>query len=101
MHYVGDLPGEVDRIADARIHALPTDWTVDVRRVSEQERTPFAELIGDPMVHAVRREPIDALNVDVHPLDDTLTHIVPREILVLMLGTRAHGADETRAPVAL
>ena len=97
----GEFPGEVHRVADAGVHALSTHGTVDVRGVAEQERATFAEMIGDPMVHAVGREPVHALDVDAHPLDHALAHVVPRQVLALVFGFLAHGADEPRAPLAL
>ena len=79
----GELPGQVHRVADAGVHALSADRTVDVRGVAEQERAALAEMIGDAMVHAVGREPVHALDVDAHPLDHALAHVVPRQVLVL------------------
>ena len=101
VHDGGELPGEVHGVADAGVHALSADRTVDVRGVAEQERAALAEPIGDPMVHAVGREPVHALDVDAHPLDDAPAHVVPGQLLVLVLGVRAHGADEPRATVLL
>src|SRR5260370_39545336 len=57
----GEFPGEVHRVADAGVHALPTHRAVDVSGVAEQERTTLAEMFCDPMVHAVGREPVHAL----------------------------------------
>ena len=62
---------------------------------------PLRKLIGDPMVHAVGREPVHALDVDAHPFDHALAHVVPRQVVVLVLGVLAHCADQPRAPVAL
>ena len=63
---------------------------------------PLAEPIGDPMMHAVGREPVHALDVDAHPLDHALAHIVPRQVLVLVFGLLiAHRADEPRAAFVL
>ena len=42
-----------------------------------------------------------ALNVDTHPLDDALTHVVPRQVVVLVLGIRANCANETGASIVL
>ena len=62
---------------------------------------PFAETIGDAMVDAVGREPVHALDVDAHPLDHALAHVVPRQVVVLVFGILAHRADEPRAPFVL
>src|SRR5262249_18858363 len=41
------LPCEIDGVADASVHALPTSGAVDVRRVAEQECAAFAEMLRD------------------------------------------------------
>ena len=73
----GEFPGEIHRVADAGVHALSAHRTVDMRGVAEQERTTFAKVIGDPMVHAVGREPVHALDVNAYPFDYALAHVVP------------------------
>ena len=63
---------------------------------------PLAETIGDAMVHAVGREPVHALDVDAHPLDHALAHVVPRQLVLLVFGLLiAYRADEPRAPFVL
>ena len=46
----GDLPREVHRVADAGVHPLPADRTVDMRGVAEEKRTTVAEPLGYAMV---------------------------------------------------
>src|SRR5260370_19791944 len=58
----GEFPGEVHRVADAGVHALPTHRAVDVSGVAEQERTTLAETFGEPMLHAPGRQPVPALD---------------------------------------
>src|SRR5262245_13213170 len=65
----GKLPREVHGIADAGIHALPADWTMNVGGVAQQECAPAAEPVGDSMVHAIGREPVHALDVDPEPVE--------------------------------
>ena len=101
MQHVGDFPGKVDGIADAGVHALATHWTVDVRRVAKQKGTLLAELVGDSVVDVVCREPMHAFDIDAHPLNHVLTHIVPCQVVALVLGVRAHRANETRTPIIL
>src|ERR1700736_6894191 len=101
MHHGREFPGQIYRVADASVHALSTHRTVDMRSVAEHERTTLAEMIGDPMVHAVGREPVHALDVDAHPVDHALAHVVPRQVLVLVLGFFAHRANEPRTRLAL
>jgi len=38
------LPGEIDGVADARIHALSAGGAMDVRRVAQQEGAAFAKV---------------------------------------------------------
>ena len=51
-----ELPGEVVGILQSRVHALPADGTVNVRRVSDQKAMAFPELRRDPVMHFVRSE---------------------------------------------
>ena len=97
----GEFPGEVHRVSDAGVHALSTHGAVDVRRVAQQKRPTLAEMIGHPMVHAVGRKPVHAADIDAHPFDDALAHVVPREVLVLTLGLLPHRANEPRSPIPL
>ncbi len=50
---------------------------MDMRGVAENERTTVAETIGDSMMHPVGREPVHVRDVDVHPLEHVLAHVVP------------------------
>ena len=61
--------------------------------VAEQKCPPLAESVGDAMVDAVRREPMDLLDLDAHPLDHALTHVIPRQPVVLLRRTGWGPAD--------
>jgi hypothetical protein len=39
-----ELPGEVDGVSDAGVHALPADGAVDMGGVAEEEGAAFAEI---------------------------------------------------------
>ena len=52
------LPGEIDRVADAGVHALAAGRAVDVRGVAEQEGAAVAEMLGHPVMHVIGREPV-------------------------------------------
>ena len=93
----GELPREVRGVADPGVHALSADRTVNVRRVTGYECMPSSKMIRDAMVHVIGREPVHVPDVDAHPSNDLLAHVVPREILVLMLELLSHGADQPRA----
>ena len=66
--HLGELPAEVHGVADARVHPLPADGTVDVRRIAEEEGASPPEPRRDAMVHLVRREPVHAAHLDAQPL---------------------------------
>ena len=98
----GELPGEIDGVADAGVHALAADGRVNVRGVAEQEGAAVAEVFGDAVVDAVGGEPVHALDVDVNPVEDALGDVVPGEIVVGLFGLFvANGADETDAAVVV
>lgn len=52
------------------------------------------------MVHAIGREPVHAVDVDAHPLDHPLCHIVPGQVVAVVGGLVANGSDEPHAMVA-
>src|SRR5262249_58202435 len=97
----GQLPGEVHRIPDSGVHALAADRAVDMGGVTQQERAPFLEAVGDAMMDAIRREPVDTLNIEAHAAEEILTDVVPGQRLLLRRRLLAHDADEPHAPVAL
>ena len=68
--------------------------------VAHEERTTVAEPLGHTMVHAIGREPVHAVDVDVHPLDYPLCHIVPGQVVAVMRDVVADGSDESHAMVA-
>ncbi len=97
----GNLPGQIYGIADPGIHALTTDWAMNVRRVAGQKNVGFAKYGGHPVVHAIRREPIDGRYLEVEPVDHVLAYILikwraPRDDLIV-----ADNSDETYAPLGL
>uniref|UniRef100_A0A1I7YAJ5 ABC transporter ATP-binding protein n=1 Tax=Steinernema glaseri TaxID=37863 RepID=A0A1I7YAJ5_9BILA len=53
LEYAAQLPGQVDCIADAGVHALAAGRAVHVRGVAEQEGALLAEMPGHAMVYAV------------------------------------------------
>ena len=53
-----------------------------------------SERVRHAIVHAMRREPVYAFNVDLHPLDDTLANIVPCQLVAAPGGLVVHGSDE-------
>src|SRR6516165_8887955 len=65
--------------------------------IAKHEHTAFAEMIRDPMIHVVGGEPVHALDVDAHPLNDPLAYIVPRQALMLAFDFLSDGADKPGA----
>jgi hypothetical protein len=67
---------------------------VNVPRVAEQESPPAPELLGHPMVHAVGREPVDPLDLELQAPGHPLADVVPGQRLALRLGFAFDGADQ-------
>ena len=70
---------------------------MDVCGVANEKDAADLEMLGDPVVHVVGREPIDTLDVDTHALEDVLAHVVPCKCFLLVFGALAHGADKPRS----
>ncbi len=93
---------EVHRVADAGVHALPADRRVNVRGIAEQKGAAVAEVLGDAMMDAVGGEPVDALDVDVNPVEDALGDVLPGEVVAGLFGLLvAYRADEANAAVVV
>jgi hypothetical protein len=48
MEHRGKLPGEIDGIPDAGVHALAANGTVDMGGIAEQKGAAFAEMPRHP-----------------------------------------------------
>src|SRR5215472_11089000 len=101
MYHCCQFPRQVDRVADAGVHALRAYGTVDMRGVAQYECAAFAEMIRDPVMYAVSREPVHALDIDLHPIDHALAHIVPGQIRVIVFRFLAYRADQPRSALCL
>ena len=93
----GQLPSEIDRIADAGIHALPADRAMNMRGVAQQERASLAKLLRDAMMNAVGRKPIDAFHFDLEILNGAAPHIFKLKMLVVLRRIVAHRTDQPRS----
>jgi hypothetical protein len=49
-----ELPGEVDGVSDAGVHALLADGAVDMGGVAEEEGAAFAEMLRHPVMDVIR-----------------------------------------------
>jgi hypothetical protein len=69
-----ELPGQIDRIMDAGVHALTASGRVDVRRIANEEDGPPTERRSHALVHAVAHHPARVLEGDaskeVRPLQE-------------------------------
>jgi hypothetical protein len=57
VHGQGELPGEVDPVLDAGVHALRAGRRVDVRGVAGDEDPPVAVAVGQPVADPEHRGP--------------------------------------------
>ena len=73
----GQFPRQVDRVADAGVHALAAHGTVDVRGVTDEKRAPDAEMGGDAMMNMVGGKPVHALHVDAQSFQDVVADVAP------------------------
>src|SRR6202000_2678557 len=75
--------------------------TVDMRGIAEKEGAPLAEAFRDPVMYAVRREPIDALDLDREPAHHAAAHVLPRQLVARMLGLAAQRPDQSHVTPGL
>lgn len=92
MQDIGELPREVDRVADAGVHALGTGGAVKVRGITEQEHATGAEMIGDAVMHVIAGEVAHVHVRQLEPLRHILRHVFPRLGRAVRLGRRADHA---------
>src|SRR6516225_889205 len=90
------FPGEIDRIADAGIHALSAGGAMDVRGVAEQEGAAFPEVPRHAVVDAIGREPVDLLDFDLDIVDDPPADILELERISMLGAFASHRADQPR-----
>ena len=101
LQHRGKLPRQIYRVADARVHSLAADGTVNVRSIAQKKRTARTESNGDAMMHVIGREPIHALHVDAQTFDDAAAYVFPLQRVVLRFRRLPNPADETRTSIAL
>ena len=69
-------------------------------RVTEQKRATLGKMSRDPMVDAVGRKPVHALDVNANPREHARVHVVPRKV-VLLLSLLTDCPDEPGLPLSL
>src|SRR6516225_1553384 len=90
------FPGEIDRIADAGVHALSAGGAMNVRGVAEQEGAALPEILGHAGVDAIGREPVDLLDFDLEIVDDPPADILELERISPLGAFASHRADQAR-----
>jgi hypothetical protein len=90
----GDLPREVHRVTEPRVHALPSHRTVDVGRVTQEEHAAPTEGVRHAVMHPVRREPVDAPHVEADAVDRSSVDIPPFELAPFVRCVVPDGADQ-------
>ena len=101
LEHRGQLPGQVEGVLDAGIHALAADWDVDMAGIAGQEGAALAEPLGDPMGRTPARQPAGIAEFGIlvagHLAQDRL-QLVQRwlaAVLGVLIGT---GAQHAIAP---
>src|SRR5262245_9384190 len=67
--------------------------------ISEQESTPFPELVRDAVMNVIGRKPVHACDLERHPPHDKCVDIIPCQRLALCQVLIAHGADQPNASI--
>src|SRR5262249_24154668 len=88
------FPGEIDRIADAGVHALSAGGAMNVRRVAKQEGAAFPEVLRHAMVDAIGREPVDLLDFDLEVGNNSPADISELERISTLGAFASHRADQ-------
>ena len=95
-----ELPGEIDGVADPRIHALAAGGAVDVRRVADQKGAPLPEMLGDAMVQPIGRKPVHCADFQPQIADRPAAHVFEAKRLAAC-PVALDGAHEANAPFVL
>ncbi len=80
---------------------LAAGRAVDMSRIPQQEHAAVAEVLRDPVMHAIGREPVDLAHLNLHVRDRVRAHIFKLQTFRMRGALVANGADQSRAPGAL
>src|SRR5580704_10369392 len=94
------LPGEIDRVADAGVHALAAGRAMDMRRVAQQEGASVAEMLRYAVMDTVGREPVYLFDLDLEVVDYPAADILEFERIGVIGAFVSHRPDQARAPLA-
>ena len=73
---------------------------MDMRGVAEQERAAVAEVPRDPMMHAIGREPIHPVDIDLQVVDRAAADVLEPERIGTVGALVPHGSDQTGTAIA-
>ena len=78
---------QVHGVADAGVHPLAAGRAVDVPGIPGQEDPAVAEMVGDPVVDAVLREPVHPRHPRPGHLLDLPAEVVERQVIAVLEGS--------------
>src|SRR5205823_4266731 len=78
-----ELPREIGRVADTRVHSLRADGAVHVGGIAKEKRAPDAKAAGNAVMDAIGREPVHAVDLEPQMLDRPARDVVERELVVV------------------
>jgi hypothetical protein len=93
--HAAELPAEVHRIADTRIHPLTARRAVNVRGVAQNESSSVAKALGDAVMHAIDRKPIDLSHARAEHRFDAAADVVEGQVF----GFRKFVGNEADQPL--
>src|SRR6202034_3610657 len=91
------LPGEVDRIADAGVHPLPTHGRMDMGRVAQDEGSTFSETVGHPVVDVVDRKPVHLVDLELEIVARSIADVGKGELVDVLARCGLDGPDQADA----
>ena len=94
------LPGEINGVADARVHALPAGGAVDVGGVAKQKRASFAEMLRHAVMDVISREPVYLLDLDLEVRNDPAADVLEFERIGVIGAFIPHCPDKPRTPLS-
>src|SRR5579871_2347182 len=94
------LPGKVDGVTDAGVHALASGRAVDMCGVAEQEGTPFPEMRRHAVVDAIGRKPVHLSDCDFEVLNYPRAHVFKFELIDAVRAFIPHRPDEPGASLS-
>src|SRR5271166_2585648 len=73
---------------------------MNMRGIAEQKSATLAEVLRPPMMHAIRREPIHLVDLNLEVIDRAATDVLEPERIGVVGALVPHGSDQTRPAFA-